>query len=86
MSKSINSDRLKYLKNYFSSEELVKVECPPFISETTKGRVIHRFEGNRLGYYFREGIAMVSRKDLPLFKQYEPTFIIHDTQLKGSEE
>ncbi|QFT88068.1 hypothetical protein FIU87_05395 [Bacillus sp. THAF10] len=78
-----NTDRLNFIKAYFAVEDKVKVEVPPTVSETIKGKVIKYFEGQRLGYSFKRGIALVERKDVHLFHKH-PHFIIHDVK-RGDE-
>lgn len=75
-----NTDRLNFIKAYFSVEEKVKVEVPPTVSETSKGKVVKYFEGKRCGYDFKHGFSMVERKDLHLFRTHYPHFIIHDEE------
>ena len=79
----MNNERLEYLKSYFASEELVKVQV------VIKGSISKYFEGQRYGYTFRDGHAMVQRKDLHYFREHYPDWIIYDTQqddMKGSAE
>ena len=79
----MKNERLEYLKSFFASEELVKVQV------TLKGKPSSHFEGERYGYKFRSGCAMVQRKDLHYFREHYPDWIIYDTQqdnTKGSAE
>ncbi|WP_409289631.1 hypothetical protein [Peribacillus sp. SCS-37] len=76
----MNTERLNMIKDYYAKQEKVKVEIPYVISETNKGKVIHRFNGRRAGYDFINGIATVERKDLHLFRKQFPHVIIHDEE------
>lgn len=73
-----NVDRLQAIKIFFADEEKVKIEVPVKISETSKGRVLHFFNGERHGYNFRHGITWVERKDLYKFRDQH--YIIHDNE------
>ena len=68
----MNNERLEYLKKYFASDELVKVQV------VIRGSPSNYFEGERYGYKFRDGHAMVKRKDLFYFRENYPDWIIHD--------
>lgn len=57
----MNNERLEYLKNYFASDELVKVQV------VIKASISKYFEGERYDYKFRDGYAMVQREDLHYF-------------------
>ncbi len=72
------SDRLAYIKEYFAKENKVKLEIKPTISETTKGRVIYRFNGQRAGIDFKDGIGYCERKDLYKIRESFPYIIIHE--------
>ena len=53
------SERLEYLKSHYKKQEKVKVEVPAHHIQTIKGLVIHRFNGMRAGYEFKDGIARI---------------------------
>lgn len=75
----MKNERLEYLKSFFASEELVKVQV------VIKGKPSTYFEGERYGYKFRDGHAMVQRKDLHYFRTHYPDWIINDTQQDNTE-
>ncbi|WNF35683.1 hypothetical protein RJD24_14640 [Bacillaceae bacterium IKA-2] len=75
----MSSERLYYLRKYFDNS-LVKVEIPVFVSETNRGKVYTYFDGERLGYKFNRGVAMVEKKDLHLFRTNFPHMIIHEEE------
>jgi hypothetical protein len=79
----MSNERIDYLKEYFNNEK-VKVEVPVQMTQTSKGMVLHIFSGERLGYRFRNGFSMVLKKDLHLFRENYPHFIIHDDE-EGEE-
>lgn len=79
-----NNDRLDYIRQYFEKQNRVLAEIPASISETTKGKLIRRFDGYRCGYKFVDGRAWIDRKDIHLFKDY-PHILIHDQEEATNE-
>ncbi|MBN3553304.1 hypothetical protein JYA63_03435 [Fictibacillus nanhaiensis] len=79
-----NQDRLDFIRNYYANQEKVKVEVLPSISKTTKGNVVHKFNGKRAGYEFKHGVAYVDAKDVHLFRNSLPYMVIHDKK-EGNE-
>jgi hypothetical protein len=53
----ITNKRLQYLQDYFNNQ-LINVEVPAQSSITTRGTVIYRFNGTRMGYVFKYGILI----------------------------
>jgi hypothetical protein len=74
------NDRLTYLQNYFNNQ-LVKVEVPVQTSITTKGTVIYRFTGKRMGYDFVNGISHVKKEDVHLFEGQH--YVVHTNEKDG---
>lgn len=68
---------MDFIRDYFKNQH-VTAEIPAFVSETTKGKITHRFNGKRLGYDFKNGVAVIDRKDIQKFREYYPHIIIHD--------
>jgi hypothetical protein len=77
MATNINQERLNHLQAYFDNS-LVTVELPALHSQTSKGTVIHKFSGVRLGYRFVDGFASVQKKDVYKFRECYSHAIIHD--------
>jgi hypothetical protein len=76
------NERLAYLKAHLENQR-VKVEVPAQTSITTKGTVIYRFNGTRMGHNFKDGIAHVKKEDVHLFNHQH--YIIHDTNEKDGK-
>lgn len=73
-----NTDRLEYMKAYFAAKDKVKVESPAQVSKTTQGNIVRRFNGDRAGYTFKDGITYVDRADLYKFRGQH--YIIHEDE------
>jgi CO dehydrogenase/acetyl-CoA synthase beta subunit len=73
---NINQDRLQQLQQFFDNQT-VTVEVLPVTIMTNKGQVIHRFNGTRGNYNFKDGICKnVKKSDLHYFEN-QPQFVIH---------
>ncbi|KQU17810.1 hypothetical protein ASG65_26200 [Bacillus sp. Leaf13] len=72
---SKNEDRLQYIRDFYAAQKVV-IEIKAHVIETTKGRVIHRYNGTSIGYKFTNGRAEVDRKDLHKFQELYPDHLI----------
>jgi hypothetical protein len=75
-----HNDRLEFIKKWYTDQQSVEIEIPPFVRIVQNKTVTTRFNGIRKGYQFRDGKARIKRDDLLFFQSTYPDLMIHEEE------